>query len=151
MYICIFYFIVFIHKASKLATLSFIETWEMDPNGSIWLKIVYQSADIRIIIYKFSVAITFDIIIGVKIIVNPSLQFAASVNIHIKGRQSANMAFSIGQCCNETGAKIFQCINCTKLCNKILYGAKTRLIYRYQQAPGWILNVYWFGQKYAHF
>lgn len=107
MYICIFYFIVFIHKASKLATLSFIETWEMDPNGSIWLKIVYQSADIRIIIYKFSVAITFDIIIGVKIIVNPSLQFAASVNIHIKGRQSANMAFSIGQCCNETGAKNF--------------------------------------------
>lgn len=112
----------------------------MDPTGSIWLKIVYQSADIRIIIYKFSVAITFVIIIGMKKVVNPSLQFAASVNIHKKGRQSANMAFSIGQCCNETGAKI--CINCPKLCNKILYGAKTRIIYRYQQAPGWILNVY---------
>lgn len=105
----------------------------MDPTGSIWLKIVYQSADIRIIIYKFSVAITFVIIIGMKKVVNPSLQFAASVNIHIKGRQSANMAFSIGQCL---------CINCPKLCNKILYGAKTRIIYRYQQAPGWILNVY---------
>lgn len=114
----------------------------MDPTGSIWLKIVYQSADIRIIIYKFSVAITFVIIIGMKKVVNPSLQFAASVNIHIKGRQSANMTFSIGQCCNETGAKIFLCINCPKLCNKILYGAKTRIIYRYQQAPGWILNVY---------
>lgn len=111
----------------------------MDPTGSIWLKIVYQSADIRIIIYKFSVAITFVIIIGMKKVVNPSLQFAASVNIHKKGRQSANMAFSIGQCCNETGAKS---INCPKLCNKILYGAKTRIIYPYQQAPGWILNVY---------
>lgn len=69
-YVIIFYFIVFIYKVFKLVIFSFIEIWEMDFNGSIWLKIVYQFVDIRIIIYKFLVVIIFDIIIGVKIIVN---------------------------------------------------------------------------------